>query len=165
MDSHQNAERRSAFAVKAPQDLVSGLFVLATSGAVLWGLSKISTSRYQSISPTLFPRLCAIGLAVLGIALLIRAFTRSGPEIEPTPLRGVVLVPLAVAIFGFLTPIVGYAVAGFLTVIVGGLGSTETRVREILIIAAVLTLFCVALFTWGLGLTIDPFIMPAFMGG
>jgi putative tricarboxylic transport membrane protein len=164
MNTQQTAPRRAAFAVRAPQDLAAGLVILATSGAVLWGLSKISTSRYQSISPTLFPRLCAFLLAAGGVALLVRAFTRSGPGIEPTPLRSVVLVPLAVALFGFLTPIFGYAVAGFITVIVGGLGSTETRIKEILIIAVCLVLFCLALFTWGLGLPIAPFIMPNFLG-
>lgn len=164
MNTQQTAPSRAHFAVKAPQDLVAGLVILATSGAVLWGLSKISTSRYQSISPTLFPRLCAFLLAAGGIALLVRAFTREGPGIEPTPLRGLVLVPLAVAIFGFLTPVVGYAVAGFLTVVIGGLGSTETRVGELLILAVALVVFCVGLFTWGLGLPMAPFIKPPFLG-
>lgn len=164
MSMQQNAPRRLGFAVRSPQDLVGGLLVLATSGIVLWGLSKISTSRYQSISPTLFPRICAYCLAAGGVALLVRAFTRDGPEIEPTPLRGVVLVTIAVVIFGFLTPVVGYAISGFLTVFIGGLGSTETRVRELLMLAAGLTLFCVALFSWGLGLPMPYFIKPGFMG-
>ena len=164
MNAEQNAPQRALFAIKAPQDLIGGLLVLAVSGLVLWGLSKISTSRYQAISPTLFPRICAYGLAIGGLALLLRSVTREGPGIEPTPLRGVLLVTVAVAIFGFLTPVAGYAVAGFFTVIIGGLGSTETRIKELLITAFGLVLFCVVLFTWGLGLPMAPFIKPAFLG-
>lgn len=152
------------FAVRSPQDLFSGLAVLLISAFVLWGLSGITTMRFASISPALFPRVCAYVLAIGGVLLLVRAFTVSGPDIEPTPLRGPVLVTLAVVIFGFLTPIAGYAVAGFLTVVIGGLGSTESRLRELLLLAAGLVVFCVLLFTYGLGLPIPPVILPGFMG-
>lgn len=164
MKKGDSAGGRALFAVRSPQDLFSGLAVLAISAFVLWGLSRVPTSRFASISPTLFPRLCAYGLAIGGIALLFRAFLRDGPAVEPTPLRGVALVTLGVIIFGFLTPIAGYAVAGFLTIFIGGLGSTESRVRELLLLAAGLVVFCVLLFTVGLGLPIPPVILPAFLG-
>jgi hypothetical protein len=157
-------EGGALFALKSPQDLYSGLAILVVSTLVLWGLSKITTTRFASISPTLFPRICAYALAIGGVMLLIRAFTVSGPKIDPTPLRGPVLVTVAVLIFGFLTPIAGYAVAGFLTVVIGGLGSTESRLRELLLLAAGLVAFCVLLFTYGLALPIPPFILPGFMG-
>jgi hypothetical protein len=150
------------FAVRSPQDLFAGLSILLISTIVLWGLSQITTMRFASISPTLFPRICAYALAIGGVLLLIRAFTVSGPKIEPTPLRGPVLVTLAVVIFGFLTPIAGYAVAGFLTVVIGGLGSTESRLRELLLLATGLVVLCVLLFTFGLGLPVPPFILPSF---
>lgn len=162
--SKTNSGGGALFAVKSPQDLYSGLSVLLVSGLVLWGLSKITTARFASISPTLFPRICAYALAIGGVMLLIRAFTVSGPNVEPTPLRGPLLVTLAVVIFGFLTPVAGYAVAGFLTVVIGGLGSTESRLRELLLLAAGLVVFCVALFTYALGLPIPPVILPGFMG-
>lgn len=161
---NKNGEGGALFAVKSPQDLYSGLAILAVSGLVLWGLSRITAARFASISPTLFPKICAYALAIGGIVLLVRAFTVQGPNVEPTPLRGPLLVTLAVVLFGFLTPIAGYAVAGFLTVVIGGLGSTESKLRDLVLLAAGLVLFCVALFTYGLGLPIPPVILPNFGG-
>jgi putative tricarboxylic transport membrane protein len=164
MDTQQNAPQRASFAVKGPQDLIGGLVIIVVAAVVLWGLSHISTSRYQAISPTLFPRICAYLLAIGGFALVVRSFLYEGPQIEPTPLRGVGLVTIGVVLFGFLTPICGYAVAGFATMIVGGLASTEVRFRELVLVAVALTVFCVLLFTYGLGLSIPPLILPNFPG-
>src|SRR5262249_26249948 len=127
---------------------------------VLWGLSFISTSRYQAISPTLFPRICAYMLAIGGFALVVRSFIYEGPQIEPTPLRGVAMVTVAVVLFGVLTPLFGYGVAVFATMIVGGLAATDVRFRELLLVSVALTVFCVILFTYVLGLSIPYFIMP-----
>lgn len=164
MDTRKTSGGRAAVVVRAPQDLVAGLIVLAIAAITLIALSRVTRVRYESISPTLFPRLCAFALAAGGVALLIRAFTCDGPGVEPTPLRGLTLVPLAVVVFGLLTPIVGFAVAGFLTVVIGGFGSTEVRPRELLVTAIGLIIFCVALFTYGLGLTIPVYKLPGFLG-
>lgn len=138
--------------------------MLAIAAITLIALSRVSSVRFQSISPTLFPRLCAYALAVGGVVLLIRAFTCDGPRVEPTPLRGLTLVPLAVVVFGLLTPMVGYAVAGLLTVVIGGFASPEVRPRELLITAVGLTILCLALFSYGLGLTIPVFKLPGLLG-
>lgn len=161
-----SVERKSqpVLAVKSPQDLVGGIVILGVAAVVLWGLSFISTSRYQAISPTLFPRICAWGLGIGGLVLVARSFLYDGPQIEPTPMRGVVLVTLAVVLFGFITPICGYAVAGFVTMIIGGLATTEVRIRELLIVSAGVTVFCVVLFTYVLGLTIPAFLIPRILG-
>ena len=159
-----NSGGGARFAVKSPQDLFSALAVLAVSVFVLWGLSRISTTRFAAISPTLFPKICAYALAIGGIMLLVRAFMYEGPKVEPFELRGTVLVTLAVVLFGLLTPIVGYVVAGFLTVVVGGLGSREARLKELVLVGAGLCALCFVLFTLLLGLSIPAVIIPGVVG-
>jgi hypothetical protein len=160
----RDGESGALFAVKSPQDLFAALAVLAVSAVVLWGLSRITTARFASISPTLFPRICAYALGIGGIMLLIRAFTHQGPKVEPFELRGLVLVTLSVVLFGFLTPVVGYVIAGFLTVVIGGLGSREARLKELLLVGAGLAALCLVLFTYILGLSVPAFILPGILG-
>jgi hypothetical protein len=157
-------EGGTLFAVKSPQDLFSALAVLAVSGVVLWGLSRITTTRFAAISPTLFPKICAYALVIGGIMLLVRAFMYEGPKVEPFELRGTALVTLAVILFGFLTPVVGYIVAGFVTVVLGGLGSKEARIKELVLVGAGLCALCFILFTLLLGLSIPAMIIPGLVG-
>jgi hypothetical protein len=164
MDRRETSGGRRTVIVRAPRDLVAGLILLALSVILLIALGRVHTVHFQSISPTLFPRMCAIALAVCSMVLLIRAFIRNGPGVEPTLLRGLLFIPLSVVVFGLLTPMVGYAVAGFLTVVIGGFATAEVRPRELLITAVGLIVLCLALFTYGLGLTTPAFKLPGFLG-
>jgi hypothetical protein len=162
MDAEHRSERGTTFVIRAPQDLVAGLVLLAFSAAVLVLLARIHTVSFASISPTLFPRLCAYSIAIGGIVLVIRGFAINGPRIEPIPARGPLLVTIAVVLFGLLTPVVGYVIAGFLTVVIGGLGTREARLRDLVFLAAGLVFFCLLLFTVGLKLTIPVLQWPSF---
>jgi hypothetical protein len=160
------AERRPSqgtlFVVRAPQDLCAGLALLAFAVVVLYFLSKIEVVFFTTISPILFPRLCAYLIGLGGLVLVARGFLLNGPRLEPLPLRGPVLVAIAVFLFGLLTPVVGYLISGFLTVVIGGLGSREARLRELVIMGAGLVLFCLLLFTYGLKLTLPVLQWPTF---
>ena len=81
-------------------------------------LSRIPTAKYQSISPDLFPRVCAWLLVAGGVALLVRGCLRAGASIERPAWRGVLLVVSSVVVFGLVAPRLGYAPAGFLTIVI-----------------------------------------------
>jgi putative tricarboxylic transport membrane protein len=147
-------------ALRAPQDFVSGLTVLVLAAVVLWALSRVPTTRFQSISPTLFPRLCTYTLAVLGVLLTMRGFLRDGPPLDPWPLRGISFVTLAIVLFGMLINVFGYLLAGFVTVVLAGLGSGESKRRELLLLAVALVIISYLLFTAGLRLSLPVFAIP-----
>ena len=148
--------------MRLTQDVVCGLVVIALAIGILLGLSKIPTTSYQAIAPDLFPRLCAYGLIVGGIALLLRGFRSSGFAIAwPAP-RAAFFVTASVVVFGALTPVIGYAIAGFLTLVIGGLGSRETKLRQLLVFSFGLIVFSVLLFSVALKLPAPILILPGF---
>ncbi len=148
--------------MRPAQDVILGAVVIGLAAGVLFGLSKIPTTSYQAIAPDLFPRLCAYGLIVGGIALLVRGFRSPGLAITwPAP-RATLFVTASVVVFGALTPVIGYAVAGFLTLVMSGLGGAEVRLRQLLVFSFGLIVFSVVLFSVVLKLPVPIIILPGF---
>jgi putative tricarboxylic transport membrane protein len=75
-----------------------------------------------------------------------------GPRIEKYKIRGPVLVIAAILGFAAMIRPVGMVIASYVTFMVAILGSREMRVLESIIAAAVMTAFCVFLFTYLLNL-------------
>jgi putative tricarboxylic transport membrane protein len=151
---------KRAMRIRLTQDVVAGAAVISLAAAILLGLSKIPKTSYQAIAPDLFPRLCAYGLIIGGIALLVRGFRTSGFAITLPALRPTVLVVVSVVLFGLLTPVIGYGIAGFLTLMIGGLGSPEVKVRQLLVFSIGLMVFSVLLFSFVLKLPTAFVILP-----
>ena len=139
------------------QDVAAGAVVIAFAMAVLVALSRIPTAKYQAISPDLFPRVCALALIASGIALMMRGLLRNGPAFAWPPWRGVVLVVASVVVFGVVAPRLGYAIAGFLTMVIAGLAAKDAKPLKLVIFAAGMIAFSVALFSYVLKVP-----MPAF---
>jgi len=148
--------------MRASQDVAAGAVVVAFAVAVLVALSRIPTTKYQAISPDLFPRVCAFGLIAGGIALLVRGFARAGPAFAWAPWRGVVLLVLSVVLFGLCTPRFGYGVGAFLTVVVAGFATRDVKPWKLVVFAAVLIAFSVVLFSVVLKVPMPAFTLRGF---
>jgi hypothetical protein len=143
--------------MRASQDIVAGAVIVTLAVAVLVALSRIPAAKYQVVGPDLFPRVCTYALMAGGIALLLRGFLRPGPAFAWPPLRGVVLVVLAVVSFGLIAPRFGFAVAGFLTIVVSGFATREVKPLSLIVFAIGMVTFSVVLFSYVLKVP-----MPAF---
>lgn len=148
--------------IRGSQDVAAGAVVIAFAIAVLVALSRIPTTKYQAISPDLFPRLCAFGLLAGGIALLVRGVRRDGASLVRAQWRSVVLVVLGVVAFGVIAPRLGYAAAGFATIVIAGLAAKATRPLRLVVFAAALIAFSVGLFSYVLKVPMPAFTLRGF---
>ncbi len=101
-------------------------------------------------------------LGVLGMVLAVGALLQPGEELHRWSLRGMVFVFGAVIAFGLTVRPLGLAVAGPLAVIISGFASEETRWVETIVFGLVMTVFCVGLFKYALGLPIP--LAPWLLG-
>lgn len=147
---------------RSSQDITAGAIVIVLAVAVLVALSRIPQAKFQSISPDLFPRLCAYALIAAGVALLVRGLLRRGPSLELPPWRGVVLVVLAVVTFGLVAPRLGYAAAGFLTIVIAGFATREVTPARLVVFACGLIAFSVVLFSYLLKVPMPAFALRGF---
>lgn len=163
--------------VKAPQDLLAGLFLIGLALLALWAGSDLNAGTMRTMGPGMLPRAVAVLIIIVGGILAVGSFIWEGPPLDPVHYRGPFFIVLGIIAFGLTvrgfriplpggasipTPALGILGAGPLAILIGGLASPETRFRELVIFAAVMTLFCWFLFKWALGLPIP--LMPIIFG-
>jgi putative tricarboxylic transport membrane protein len=149
--------------VRAPQDLLAGLALLALALLAFWASRALPTGRLGAPGPGFLPRVMAAGLGLTGMALAVLSFLRAGEALGRFTLRGPLLVLLAVAGFALTIRVPGLLVAGPLVVVVGGAASPESRPRELVIFALIITLACAGLFRYALHLPIPVLVIPGLV--
>ncbi len=148
--------------IKSPQDAGAGLFLLAIAGVALWLGSDLPIGTVRQLGPGMFPRVLAILVGFVGLLIFIDAFLERGEKLERWPLRAPLFILGAAIAFGFAVRPLGLIVAAPLVMVIGAFASPETRLREVLIFGTAMTVFCVGLFKYALGLPIP--VAPWLIG-
>ncbi|WP_197436478.1 MULTISPECIES: tripartite tricarboxylate transporter TctB family protein [Rhizobium/Agrobacterium group] len=156
-----------------PQNLVAGLVLLAVALLALCLTSDLTQGTLSAMGAGLLPRWLALAMAACGVVLVVTALQPQDEPPEQVPWRGVALVLVAIIGFAMMIrpfslgplalPGLGLIIAGPFAVIVAGLATPEARLRELFILASVLTAFCMLLFGDLLNLPIP--IFPQFLAG
>ncbi len=146
--------------VRAPQDYYGGI-VLVMLALLCWiAASELPGQRGFAFGPGTAPRLFAIILGGLGVAVTIVGVATNGPRIEKYKLRGPLYVLFAICLFAAIIRPFGLVAASFLTFMISIYGSTEMRWLESVIAAVAMTVFCVVLFVYLLNLPFQLWPQP-----
>jgi putative tricarboxylic transport membrane protein len=138
--------------VRAPQDFYGGLVLVVVAASALVASAELPGQRGFAFGPGTAPRLFAALLAGLGGAVAVIGVFSEGPKIEKYAIRGPVLVVASILAFAGMIRPFGLVIASFLTFLLSIFGSKEMRLVESIVGAAVMTAFCVGLFTYLLNL-------------
>jgi hypothetical protein len=117
----------------------------------------------QRMGPAFFPTMLGILLALIGVIIGIKALageTNQG-KVEKFHFDALGWVLGAVVLFGLLLRPAGLIVALLVLVGVSAFGSHDFKWKEAVLLAIGLVLLVLAVFIWGLKLTIP--VLPAFM--
>lgn len=125
--------------------------------AFIWIGKDYGLGTARRMGPGNFPLILAALLTILGLALTIRSFKLKGEPIEGFTLKGLVLVLASTLVFGLLIRQGGMVPAVVALILISAFASVKFRVRTAVIMAAVVSVFCVAVFSWALGLPISAF--------
>lgn len=134
------------------RDLWAGLFFMAV-GLAFAGMAvlKLPVGTAAQMGPGYYPILLSIILMGLGVAI---AFGFAGESEDPgelISLRSFVLIAGAPALFGLTIQTLGFLPATFLTVLAACLADRTATVLQTLSTTIGLTVFCVAVFIYGIG--------------
>jgi putative tricarboxylic transport membrane protein len=138
--------------VRGPQDFYGGLALVLLGTFALIASAELPGQRGFAFGPGTAPRLFAIILSLIGVAVAVIGVFSDGPRIEKYKIRGPALVIIGISLFAMLIRPFGLVVATYLAFIVSITGSKEMRWVESLIAAAAMTLGCVLLFVYLLNL-------------
>jgi hypothetical protein len=104
------------------------------------------------MGPAYFPTVLGGLLAVLGLAIFIQSLVIDGPKVPAFAFRPLILILVAIVLFGIVLKPLGLVLASVILVGVGALGGHEFRWKEVAILYVVLVVFSVFVFVKGLGL-------------
>lgn len=128
------------------RDVGAGVFLLLLAGLGALAASPLRLTLPSGLGPGMMPMATAVLLGAFGLLLVVQGLTTAGDRLEAWSLRGMIFLFGAVAVFGATVRPLGLAVAGPLAITLAAFADRETRWREIIPFALILTLFCVVLF-------------------
>jgi hypothetical protein len=143
--------------IRHPKDFWTGIIFLAFGIAAVYIARDYSMGQAAKMGPGYFPTVLGGLLILIGAIGLIRSFIVRGEPIEPFTIKGMVLVLVAVLLFGFLVRPAGLVVAQIVMIMLSAYASTKFRWVPSILLAIGLTIFSVVVFVYLLGLPIPVF--------
>jgi Tripartite tricarboxylate transporter TctB family len=140
--------------IRAPRDFWAGVMFIAFGVGFALVAQNYQMGTSVRMGPAYFPTVLGAMLAVLGIAILIQSLVTAGPPVAKFFFRPLILIVLAIVLFGILLKPLGLVLSCAILVGIGALGGFEFKAKEVAILYVVLTLFAVWVFVKGLGLPI-----------
>jgi hypothetical protein len=134
------------------QDFWSGVMLIAVGATALVIARNYPFGTSLRMGPGYFPTVLSSILALFGLWFIARAF-RSTEKIEKGwSLRALVIIPVSLVLFGILMNYGGFVPALVVLIFGSALASDEFNLVEVILLTIGLTIGCIAVFIWGLGL-------------
>jgi putative tricarboxylic transport membrane protein len=141
---------------------MGGVVIIAVAALAYWLARDLPAGSGGGMGPGTLPKGLAVLFGLLGLALLLSSLVEKGEGLARWSARGPLFVLGALVVFGLAVRPLGLAVAGPLAIGIAALSSDEVRWKETLLFGALMTLFCIGLFKFALGLPIP--LAPWLLG-
>ena len=160
------------FKVRGPRDFYGGLALIALAIVAIWASGDLPGQHGFAFGPGTAPRMFATLLAIVGAVVALTGLLMDGPKIEKYAFRGPAYVLTAIIGFaalirgfsldfiGVRVPPLGLVASTFFAFMISIMGSREMRWLESLAAAVAMTIFCVVVFVYLLGLPFQ--LWPSF---
>ena len=143
-------------------DTLSGFLFIAV--AIFFGVTAYRTleiGTFSLMGPGLFPILMSTLLAIIGGSVIFTGRSiQQQPKHLPIPKRAILFVIGAPIVFALTVRSVGLVVALILSITMAVAASHKMTFVKGLLIVIGMTIFCVAVFSYGIGLTAQLFVWP-----
>jgi hypothetical protein len=158
------------------QTALGGMLLIAISALALFLLRDLTVGSLAEIGPGFFPRTLAVFVAFMGFVMVTLGVRENrvggGEQLEGWSPRQIIAILGAIILFGMTirgmtigpvsVPALGLVIAAPLALLFSGLADPDTRWRDMVVLALVLTVGTVLLFRFTLGLPIP--VAPWLIG-
>ena len=134
------------------KDFWAGMMLIAIGAGAMLIAREYRFGSALRMGPGFFPIILGGILVVFGLCVVavgIRSGEKITGRISP---RALILLPLALLLFGFLMDRAGFIPALAVLVFVSAAAGREFKFLEVLMLTGLSTVAAIALFVWGLGL-------------
>ena len=144
----------------ATQDMVAGVMfvVIGIGGLVVARDYPVGTAN--AMGPGYVPRILCLGIIGIGLILMMRTLLLGiGDDLRRFRIWPIVGILGAITLFGFMLEGLGIVISAVSLVLIASFAGDDVRPRQAVVAAALLTVFVIAVFIWGLELPLR--IWPA----
>ena len=134
------------------KDFLAGLLFLTFGGLTVYFARDYPLGWIERMGPGYFPTALGSILCVFGFYIMIRGLWSGGRVAGTWAWRPLILITFAIAIFGFAMEKVGLVPALVALCVVAALGGREFRLKEVAILAVLMSAFSAGIFVYGLKL-------------
>ena len=146
------AEVRPKVGLSNNKQFLSGLMFLAIGAVAIFIAQDYPMGSALRMGPGYFPIVLGGIIGLFGIYELVKGILKPEPIIGNWSVRALIVLPLSAVIFGVLMETVGFVPALIVLIIVSALAGDEFKLWEVVALSIGLTIACVGLFIYGLGL-------------
>lgn len=145
--------------LKISKDLLAGLIFIGFGLAFGYASLNYQVGTAFRMGPGYFPLVLSGIIIFLGVIILLQSFATAAEEgpIGGVPWRGLALIMAALVFFGFTVRGLGLLPSLFITSFMSASASRQTSLAGAFLIAAMLTVICLLIFVWGLGMPLRIF--------
>lgn len=137
--------------VRNPADFWTGLLFLTSALGFLWVARNYDFGSPLRMGPSFFPVVLSTVLALIGLLTFARSFAVPGEPIGAMAIKGLVLVTIGTLLFAALIERAGVIAAVSATTLVSAYASIKFTWKQGVIMALLLSSFCMLVFVYGLG--------------
>jgi len=147
--------------IKSPKDFWAGLMFIAFGLFFMIGARDLELGSAARMGPAYFPTMLGGLIAAIGGIVFFQSFVAKGGGVSAFPLRLMFYITLSLLVFAYLLKLIGLVLALALLIVVSAFAGHEFKLKEVLLLSAVLIVVSVLVFVKGLGL---PFpLWPKFL--
>jgi uncharacterized membrane protein len=134
------------------KDFLAGLLFLVLGVLTIFFARDYPIGVAARMGPGYFPTVLGAILCLFGIYIMLRGLRAGEPVRGAWGWRPLALITLSIVTFGATMEKLGLVPALFILFLVAALAGREFRLREVLVLAAVMSAFAAAVFVYGLKL-------------
>ena len=152
--------------IKSQRDFVSGLMFVVVGVVFAVGATHYSMGTSAKPGAGYFPLILSVLMTLLGAVVLFKSLTietEGGDPIGNIAWRPLVVIVVAIAVFGASINRLGLVVTVPILILITSLAGDEFKWLGVIVNAVVLTVFSWLIFVYGLKLTIP--MWPTFITG
>jgi hypothetical protein len=138
-------------------NLVCGILLILTGIFFAYQSIELELGTAFRMGPGYFPFILALALILFGAIILVQAFRAVHEPIGPIAWRGILFILAAPIFFGITVRGLGFVPALFFTGLIAAFASQKMTPVKAVVLAALLTVFSVLVFSYGLGLPFQRF--------
>jgi hypothetical protein len=138
--------------IRHNKDFWGGVMLIVVGAGAVYIASGYRLGSALKMGPGFFPTVLGVILILFGLAVMVVGLVSKEKIKEDLSPRALILLPLALLLFGLLMNVAGFVPALFVLVFCSAAAGKEFKLLEVVLLSIGLTALSAALFIWGLEL-------------